>query len=58
LLMFQPETGNLSLNLDVTKNLFNALGGKFIVKQRPQNEEVVTIFLPLNDTQSYKVSEI
>jgi signal transduction histidine kinase len=58
LLMFQPETGNLSLNLDVTKNLFNALGGKFIVKQRPQNEEVVTIFLPLNEPQSYKISEI
>jgi signal transduction histidine kinase len=55
LLMFQPETGSLSLNLDVTKNLFNALGGKFIVKQRPQNEEVVTIFLPLNDPQSYQV---
>jgi signal transduction histidine kinase len=56
LLMFQPETGSLSLKLDVTKNLFNALGGKFIVKQRHQNEEVVTIFLPLNDPQSYKVS--
>lgn len=47
LLMFQPETGNLSLNLSVTKNLFQALGGKMTVKQRPQQGEVLTIFLPL-----------
>lgn len=47
LLMFQPETGNLSLNLAVTKNLFEALGGKLIVRQRPQEGEVLTIFLPL-----------
>ncbi|MGQ4650496.1 histidine kinase dimerization/phospho-acceptor domain-containing protein [Lyngbya aestuarii] len=47
LLMLQPETGSLSLNLDVTKNLFQALGGKLIVRQRPQAGEVMTIFLPL-----------
>lgn len=47
LLMFQPETGSLSLNLAVTKNLFQALGGKLIVRQRPQQGEVLTIFLPL-----------
>ena len=47
LLMFQPETGNLSLSMSVTKNLFQALGGKLIVKQRPQQGEVLTIFLPL-----------
>ncbi|MGB7440072.1 MAG: HAMP domain-containing sensor histidine kinase [Coleofasciculaceae cyanobacterium] len=47
LLMFQPETGSLSLNLDVTKNLFQALGGKLIVRQRPQAGEVMTVFLPL-----------
>lgn len=47
MLMFQPETGNLSLNLNVTKNLFHALGGKLIVRQRPQQGEVLTIFLPL-----------
>jgi signal transduction histidine kinase len=46
-LMFQPETGSLSLNMNVTKNLFQALGGKFIVRQKPEEEEVVTIFLPL-----------
>jgi K+-sensing histidine kinase KdpD len=45
--MFQPETGSLSLNLQVTKNLFNALGGKLIVKQRSSQGEVLTIFLPL-----------
>jgi hypothetical protein len=48
LLMFQPETGCLSLNLNVTKNLFQALGGKLIVRQRPQQGEVMTIFLPLD----------
>ncbi|NJO40737.1 MAG: HAMP domain-containing histidine kinase [Cyanobacteria bacterium CRU_2_1] len=48
LLMFQPETGNLSLNMTVTKNLFQALGGKLIVRQRPQQGEVLTIFLPLD----------
>ena len=47
LLMFQPETGNLSLSMTVTKNLFQALGGKLIVKQRPQQGEVLTLFLPL-----------
>jgi signal transduction histidine kinase len=47
LLMFQPETGNLSLNMSVTKNLFQALGGKLIVRQRPEQGEVLTIFLPL-----------
>jgi hypothetical protein len=47
LLMFQPETGTLTLNLAVTKNLFHALGGKLIVKQRPQQGEVMTVFLPL-----------
>jgi signal transduction histidine kinase len=47
LLMFQPETGSVSLNMDVTKNLFNALGGKLIVRQKPQQGEVLTIFLPL-----------
>lgn len=47
LLMFQPETGSLSLNLNVTKHMFQALGGKLIVRQRPQAGEVMTIFLPL-----------
>jgi signal transduction histidine kinase len=47
LLMFQPETGNLSLNLSVTKNLFQALGGKLIVRQHPYQGEVLTVFLPL-----------
>jgi His Kinase A (phospho-acceptor) domain len=46
-LMFQPETGNLSLNMNVTKNLFQALGGKFIVRQKPEEGEILTIFLPL-----------
>jgi signal transduction histidine kinase len=30
-----------------TKHLFQAIGGKLIVRQRPQNGEVLTIFLPL-----------
>lgn len=52
LLMFQPETGSLSLNLKVTKHLFQALGGKLIVRQRPQEGEVMTIFLPLEVTDT------
>jgi signal transduction histidine kinase len=47
LLTFQPETGNLSLNLNVTKNLFQAIGGKLVVRQRPRQGEFATIFLPL-----------
>jgi len=47
LLTFQPETGSISLNLSVTKNLFRALGGKLTVRNCAQNGEVVTIFLPL-----------
>ncbi|MGE5659963.1 MAG: sensor histidine kinase [Actinomycetota bacterium] len=47
LLMFQPETGSLTLNLSVTKNLFRAAGGKLVVRQRPEKGEVMTIFLPL-----------
>lgn len=46
-LMFQPETGSLGLNMDVTKNLFAALGGKFTVRQRSDHGDVLTIFLPL-----------
>jgi signal transduction histidine kinase len=49
LLTFQPETGNLSLNLNVTKNLFHLLGGKLIVRQHVQQGEVLTIFLPLSE---------
>ncbi len=47
LLMFQPETGTISLNITATKHLFQAIGGKLIVRQRPHNGEVLTIFLPL-----------
>jgi hypothetical protein len=47
LLMFQPETGTISLNLSATKHLFQAIGGKLIVRQRPDYGEILTIFLPL-----------
>jgi signal transduction histidine kinase len=47
MLMFQPETGNLSLNLAVTKNLFKAMGGRMTVRQRSEQDEVFTIFLPI-----------
>lgn len=53
LLMFQPETGSLSLNIDVTKNLFNLMGGKLTIRQHEQKGEVVTIFLPLTSSYSY-----
>ena len=48
LLMFQPETGCLSLNRQVTKNIFQLLGCKLTVRKRPHQEEV-TIFLPLGN---------
>lgn len=47
LLMFQPETGSLTLNIAVTKHLFQAMGGKLVVRQKAQQGEVMTIFLPL-----------
>lgn len=47
LLMFQPETGGLSLNLNATKNLFQSMGGKLTVRNHPQQGEVLTVFLPL-----------
>jgi signal transduction histidine kinase len=60
LLMFQPETGSLSLNLDVTKHLFHRLGGKLIVRQRSQQGEIFTIFLPLgtNALKKMKVESV
>jgi signal transduction histidine kinase len=57
LLMFQPETGNIGLNLTATKHLFQAIGGKLIVRQRPQEGEVLTIFLPLEVSQADLVDE-
>ena len=51
LLTFQPATGCLSLNLDVTKNIFQALGGKLTVRQRQEQGKELTIFLPLGSRQ-------
>lgn len=48
MLMLQPETGNISLNLTATQHLFQAIGGKLIVRQLPHQGEVVTIFLPMD----------
>lgn len=47
LLTIAPDTGGVSLNLDVTKTLFAALGAKLTVRQRPQQGETLTVFLPL-----------
>ena len=47
LLMFQPETGGLSLNLKATKNLFHALGAKLTVRERSNHGTTWTVFLPL-----------
>ncbi len=47
LLMFQPETGGLSLNLEATKNLFHALGAKLTVRERSNQGTIWTVFLPL-----------
>ena len=55
LLSFQPATGCLSLNLDATKNIFQALGGKLTVRQRQSQGKELTIFLPLGS--SYQTSK-
>jgi signal transduction histidine kinase len=56
LLMFQPETGSLFLNINVTKNIFQALGGKLIIRQKPQQGEIFTVFLPLGSSQKNLVN--
>jgi hypothetical protein len=58
LLMFQPETGTISLNIAATKHLFQAIGGKLIVRQRPHYGEVLTIFLPLEVSTKQKPAVI
>ncbi|MDJ0633837.1 MAG: HAMP domain-containing sensor histidine kinase [Xenococcaceae cyanobacterium MO_188.B29] len=55
LLMFQPETGCLSLSQEVTKNIFQVLGGKLTIRKRPHQEEI-TIFLPLGNPNSNLIS--
>ncbi|MEL6440050.1 MAG: HAMP domain-containing sensor histidine kinase [Cyanobacteria bacterium J06621_8] len=50
LLTFQPATGCLGLNLNATKNIFQALGGKLTVRQRQEQGEELTIFLPLGSS--------
>ncbi|MGB3788389.1 MAG: HAMP domain-containing sensor histidine kinase [Phormidesmis sp.] len=57
LLMFQPETGGLSLNLEATKNLFHALGAKLTVRERSDQSTTWTVFLPLETSglQSYRI---
>lgn len=53
LLTVQPETGSLSLKLEVSKNLFQALGGKLTVRRRsPQDSEVITVFLPVEPSDA------
>lgn len=56
-LLFQPDTGCLSLNLDVTKNIFHALGGKLIVRQKQDQGEVLTVFLPLGNSSKNMVKK-
>jgi len=57
LLMFQPETGGLSLNLEATKNLFHALGAKLTVRDRLNQGTTWTVFLPLESSglKSYPI---
>ena len=58
LLSFQPATGCLSLNLDVTKNIFQALGGKLTVRQRQEQGKELTIFLPLGNQNNSSYSNV
>lgn len=54
MLMWQPETGHLSLNLSVTKTLFHALGGKLTVRHDHRWGDILTLYLPLNqEHQAY-----
>ncbi|WP_353929216.1 HAMP domain-containing sensor histidine kinase [Okeanomitos corallinicola TIOX110] len=55
LLVLQPETGTISLNISATKHLFQAIGGKLIVRQNQQYGEVLTIFLPLEVSCQQKI---
>ncbi|MEL6602634.1 MAG: HAMP domain-containing sensor histidine kinase [Cyanobacteria bacterium J06614_10] len=57
LLLFQPETGGLSLNLEATKSLFSALGAKLTVRERSNQGTTWTVFLPLETSglQSYPI---
>ncbi len=53
LLMFQPDTGGLSLNLQTTKALFTALGAKLTVRERPGGVTWM-VFLPI-ETANYPI---
>ncbi len=53
LLMFQPDTGGLSLNLQTTKALFAALGAKLTVRERPGGITWM-VFLPI-ETADYPI---
>ncbi|MBT9312098.1 sensor histidine kinase [Leptothoe kymatousa] len=53
LLMFQPDTGGLSLNLQTTKALFTALGAKLTVRERPGGITWM-VFLPI-ETANYPI---
>jgi len=47
MLMFQPETGNISLNYSDEASV-SSHWWQLIVRQRPQQGEVLTIFLPMD----------
>ncbi|MEO0867937.1 MAG: sensor histidine kinase, partial [Cyanobacteria bacterium J06642_11] len=53
LLMFQPDTGGLSLNLQTTKALFTALGAKLTVRERIGGVTWM-VFLPI-ETANYPI---
>jgi hypothetical protein len=46
LLVLQPDTGAISLSLPVTRTLFRALGGYLTFRQKAQQGETFTIYLP------------
>lgn len=57
LLMFQPETGGVSLNLDATKTLFKALGAKLTVREKATQGSTWNVFLPIEtaDFEQYPI---
>ncbi len=46
LLVLQPDTGAISLSIPVTQHLIRALGGYLTVRQRAQQGETITFYLP------------
>ncbi|MEM1370023.1 MAG: HAMP domain-containing sensor histidine kinase [Cyanobacteria bacterium P01_H01_bin.15] len=52
-LTVQPQTGGVALNIDVTKDLFQSVGGKLTVRKRHDLGDIFTLFLPLETSSLF-----